>query len=47
MDTQQFLFPHLEVALADKTFAIYRYEQADELQADSFASLLAAGVMHL
>jgi hypothetical protein len=46
-DGQQFLFPHLEVALVDKAFTISRYEQADEIRADRFASLLAAGVMHL
>jgi hypothetical protein len=39
----QFLFPHLDpVALQAMAPAILRYAEADELEADTFASLLVA-----
>jgi hypothetical protein len=41
-DGQHPLFPNLEPALTSRALTISRYAQADELEADDFASLVVA-----
>jgi hypothetical protein len=45
-DGQQPLFPHLEPTLISPALTISRYVQADELEADDFASLVVANSTH-
>ena len=45
-DGQQPLFQHLDPALTSLAFTISRYAQADEREADDFASLLVANSTH-